>query len=102
MKKIFPKVYNDQLLICVGETEDEVEYIVGESILNADSEKEKNVWKKAIRVACLDDIEKVFQFVSETNFSEAFSLAQRINEVIQEYDKFWQQELYKLKNKINE
>lgn len=46
MKKIFVKVYDNQLLICVGDNINNVEYIVGESILNVDSEKEKKLGKE--------------------------------------------------------
>ena len=67
MKKIFVKVYDNQLLICVGDNINNVEYIVGESILNVDSEKEKKAWQRAIRVAFIDDFENIIKLGIELN-----------------------------------
>ena len=97
MKKIFPKVYNDQLLICVGENEKQIEYIVGESVLNQDSEREKCIWKKAIRVAMLDEIEKVLQCFRAEDYSKAYDLAKEIIETITAYDDHWFEKINELK-----
>lgn len=102
MKKIFPKVYNDQLLICVGENEKQIEYIVGESVLNQDSEREKCIWKKAIRVAMLDEIEKLLQCFLIEDYSKAYDLSKEIVETIKAYDDHWFCDIEKLKAKIAE
>lgn len=102
MKKIFPKVYNDQLLICVGDDESIPECVVGESILNTDSKKEKAVWRRAIRIACIDEFEKIRQLVRDEKIDECFNLINEVNEVIEEHDANWQLEIIKLKQMVND
>jgi hypothetical protein len=97
LKKIFVKVYDNQLLICVGDNINNVEYIVGESILNVDSEKEKKAWQRAIRVAFIDDFENIIKLGSESNITECFNLISEIKTAIEQHDEAWYSGIIKLK-----
>lgn len=102
MKKIFPKLYNDQLLICVGDNETQVEFVVGESILNTSSEREKMVWKRAIRVALINDFENLIDTMVSKNFPEAFKIFNELQSQLKEYDANWQQGIASLKKMLGE
>ncbi len=108
MKQTFPVVFNEKTLkdlknkMYIGVGGDSTEYIVGETILNADSPTERATWYRAARVSLINEFENLCDFLIAGETDKAVSLAYSIKEYLIEADSTCYETVKRFKARLEE
>lgn len=108
MKQTFPVVFNETTLrelknkMFIGVGGENTEYIVGETILNAESPIEQATWYRAARVSIIEEFENLCNFLIKGETEQAVNLAYTIKEYLIEADSSCSETVKRFKARLKE
>lgn len=98
MKETFPIILNDKMYIAVGSGS--TEYIVGETILNPDSDNERSTWYRAARALVIGEFESICNFIVAEKITEAKELAELVSKFLTECDDEYPACVHRFKDRL--